>query len=151
MKREHLVPLSSTALAVLKELEEINGNRRWVVPGRITPRKPMSEATVNMALKRLKPGPDAQGAFNGRHTAHSFRHTASTYLNAYRKGDALPYQGDPVELQLAHLDKNAVRRAYNKSTLLDLRTEMMEVWGQYWLQCRDAEGKVISLREAANV
>jgi integrase len=149
MKREHLVPLSTPALAVLRELEEINGNRRWVLPGRISPRKPMSEATVNMALKRLKPGSDGKGAFDGRHTAHSFRHTASTYLNAYRKGDALPYMGDPVELQLAHLDKSKTRRRYNKSTLLDVRTEMMEVWGQYWLQCRDTEDKVTNLHAEA--
>lgn len=151
MKKEHLVPLSTPALAVLRELEEINGNRKWVLPGRISPRKPMSEATVNMALKRLKPDSDGKGAFDGRHTAHSFRHTASTYLNAYRKGDALPYQGDPVELQLAHLDKNAVRRRYNKATYLELRKEMMEVWGQYWLLCSDTQGKVISLRESTNV
>lgn len=151
MRREHLVPLSEPALSVLRELEVINGNRKWVLPGRISPRKPMSEATVNMALKRLKPDSAGKGAFLGRHTAHSFRHTASTYLNAYRKGDALPYQGDPVELQLAHLDKSKTRRAYNKATLLDIRTEMMEVWGQFWLQCRDTEGKVTSIREAANV
>jgi integrase len=151
MKREHLVPLSEPALTVLRELEEINGNRRWVFPGRTTPRKPMSEGTINQALKRLSPDAEGKGEFEGRHTAHSFRHTASTYLNAYRKGDALPYQGDPVELQLAHLDKNKIRRAYNKATLLDVRTEMMEVWSQYWLQCRDTEGKVTSIRGAANV
>jgi len=138
MKRQHLVPLSSHALSILRELEELNGNRKWVFPGRISPRKPMSEATVNMALKRLQPGNDGKGAFDGRHTAHSFRHTASTYLNAYRKGDALPYQGDPVELQLAHLDKSKTRRAYNKSTLIEVRTEMMEVWGKYWNTCRNA-------------
>jgi len=138
MKKEHLVPLSMPALAVLRELEEINGNRKWVLPGRISPRKPMSEATVNMALKRLKPDSDGKGAFDGRHTAHSFRHTASTYLNAYRKGNALPYQGDPVELQLAHLEKSKTRRAYNKSTLIEVRTEMMEVWGKYWNTCRNA-------------
>jgi len=151
MKREHLVPLSEPALAVLRQLEEINGNRKWVLPGRISPRKPMSEATINMALKRLKPDLDGTGSFDGRHTAHSFRHTASTYLNAYRRGDALPYQGDPVELQLAHLDKSKIRRSYNKATLLDVRTEMMEVWGQYWLQCRDTNNKVTPIRETCNV
>jgi integrase len=148
MKREHVVPLSAPALSALEELREITGNRKWLFPGRTSPRKPMSEATINQAIKRLKPDADGKGAFEGRHTAHSFRHTASTYLNEYRKGDVQPYCGDPVELQLAHLDKNTVRRAYNKATYLEVRTEMMETWGRYWLQCRDTGENVVFLEEA---
>jgi integrase len=148
IKREHLVPLSKPALAVLQELVDITGNRSWAFPGKYTPRKCMSEATVNMAIKRLSPDADGKGAFVGRHTAHSFRHSASTYLNEYRKGDLQPYRGDPVELQLAHLDKNAVRRRYNQATHLELRREMMEVWGQYWLQCKAKPGTVLDLSEA---
>jgi len=148
IKREHLVPLSKPALAMLPELEDLTGNRRWVFPGKYSPRKCMSEATVNMAIKRLSPDTDGKGAFVGRHTAHSFRHTASTYLNEYRKGDLQPFRGDPVELQLAHLDKNAVRRRYNQATHLELRREMMEVWGQYWLQCKATPGTLLDLSEA---
>lgn len=151
MKREHVVPLSRPALAVLRELEEINGNRRWVFPSPYRPSNPVSDNPFNLALRELKPDAQGKGAFAGRHSCHAFRHTASTYLNDYRKGDALPYQGDPVELQLAHLDKNAVRRRYNKATYLELRKEMMEVWGQYWLLCSDTQDKVISLRESTNV
>jgi len=151
MKRPHLVLLSAPALAILRELKEISGNRKWVFPGLVSPRKCMSEGTVNMALKRLKPDAEGTGAFDGKHTGHSFRHTASTYLNGYRKGDSYPFRGDPVELQLAHLDRNAVRRRYNKSTLLDLRTEMMEVWGHFWLQCRVPQDKVVPIRDTAHV
>jgi integrase len=143
MKREHLVPLSAPALAVLNELYDLNGNRRYVFPGKYNPRKCMSEATVNNALKRL-----GDGVLHNRHTAHSFRHTASTYLNEYRVGDFLPYRGDPVELQLAHLDKNLVRRRYNKATHWDLRVQMMQVWAEYWLQCADSSNTVVSIRSA---
>lgn len=136
MKREHLVPISAPMLDAFIELRKLNGNRKWVFPGRTRPRNPMSDGTLSMAIKRLRPDESGKGAFAGRHTAHGFRHTASTYLNDYHEGARYPYRGDPVELQLAHLDRNKVRRAYNKATLLPLRREMMETWGAYWLSCR---------------
>lgn len=148
MKREHLVPISAPMLDALIELRELNSNRVWVFPGRTRPRYPMSDGTLSVAIKRLRPDEKGKGAFVGRHTAHGFRHTASTYLNDYREGDLYPYRGDPVELQLAHLDRDKVRRAYNKATLLPLRREMMEIWGELWLSCRGVNEATASAQEA---
>lgn len=147
-KRPHLVPLSPQALEILEELQVLNGHRRWVFPGHYRPRNPMSEGTLNMAIKRLKPDANGIGYFVGKHTAHGFRSTASTFLNEYRKGDARPYHGDPVELQLAHLDKNMIRRRYDKATHLELRREMMDVWASYCDECTNKRASVTPINQS---
>jgi integrase len=144
-RRDHVVPLSAPAVVIMDELRILNGNRRWVFPGRTSLRKPMSEATVNMALRRL-----ADGAFAGRHTGHSFRHSASTWANGYRIGNHLPFKGDITEAQLAHVDSNQVRRTYNQQEWLGMRRELMDAWGAFWLACRDTEQKVVPIRGEAS-
>ncbi|EHC45203.1 Phage integrase, partial [Salmonella enterica subsp. enterica serovar Alachua str. R6-377] len=73
MRRPHLVPLSSQAVDLLNELKIMTGNYRYVFPGRNDPNRPMSEASINQAIKRI--------GYGGKVTEHGFRHTLSTILH----------------------------------------------------------------------
>jgi integrase len=116
MKEEHLVPLSSQALAILEEVKEHTGNYDLVFPSTHDRRKAMSENTLTYAIrKRLR--------FDA--TAHGFRTTASTTLNE------AGFRVDVIERQLAHCERNKVRNAYNRAQYLDERIEMMQWYGQY--------------------
>lgn len=112
MRRPHLVPLSTQALDLLKELEIMTKNYRYVFPGRNDPNKPMSEASINQVIKRI--------GYSGRVTGHGFRHTMSTIL--HENG----YESVWVEMQLAHVDKNSIRGTYNHAQYLDKRRDMMQ-------------------------
>jgi integrase len=100
MRRPHRVPLSRQALVILKGLKAISGECRWLFPSVRTVIRPISENTLNAALRRLGYGADAM-------TAHGFRAMASTRLNEMSRWNA-----DAIERQLAHQEQNAVRRAY---------------------------------------
>ena len=116
MKEEHIVPLSSQVLELLKQIKEITGRFNLVFPGSHDSSKPMSENTLTYAIrKRL--GYEA--------TAHGFRTTASTTLN--ESG----FRVDVIERQLAHGDRNKIRAAYNRSQYLAERTEMMQWYSDY--------------------
>ncbi|MDA8518609.1 tyrosine-type recombinase/integrase [Citrobacter sp. Igbk 16] len=112
MRKAHLVPLSTQALDLLKELEIMTKNYRYVFPGRNDPNKPMSEASINQVIKRI--------GYSGRVTGHGFRHTMSTIL--HENG----YESVWVEMQLAHVDKNSIRGTYNHAQYLDKRRDMMQ-------------------------
>jgi len=116
---EHLVPLSSQAVDILRELQKHTGNRACVFPGR-DPRKPMSEAAVNAALRRL--GYDTKTEITG----HGFRAMARTIL-AEQLGE------DPhiIEQQLAHRVPDALGRAYNRTKYVEQRKVMMQRWADY--------------------
>jgi len=116
-KREHRVPLSAQALNVLKIMLSISKNRTHIFPSRNDPKLPMNSQTANAALKRI--------GYGGRLVAHGLRSIASTALN--EKG----FNADVIEAALAHSDKNEVRRAYNRSTYVEKRIEIMEWWGVY--------------------
>lgn len=111
-RRPHLVPLSSQAVAVLRELQAITGGYTLAFPGRIDPAKPMSEAAINQLLKRC--------GYDGKATGHGFRHTLSTTL--HEQG----YSSEWVETQLAHADKNTIRGTYNHAQYLDGRRQMLQ-------------------------
>ena len=111
MRRSHLVPLSSQALDLLKYLQTITGNYRYVFPGRNDPNKPMSEASINQLIKRI--------GYGGRLTGHGFRHTMSTIL--HEKG----FESTWIEMQLAHADKNTIRGTYNHAVYIDERRKML--------------------------
>ena len=97
MKREHMIPLSPQALAILEVMKPISGHREHVFPSMKSPyTKPMNSQTVNAAIKRV--------GFAGRLVAHGFRSIASTALN--EKG----FPPDVIEAALAHIDSNEVRR-----------------------------------------
>ncbi|WP_417605149.1 integrase domain-containing protein [Oceanimonas baumannii] len=112
--REHIVPLTHQSLAILEFMQPISGHREFIFPGVKNPKVPMNSQTANMALKRM--------GFGGTLVAHGLRSLASTALN--EQG----FEPDLVEAALAHIDKNEVRRAYNRATYIERRKKMMEWW-----------------------
>lgn len=99
MRRPHRVPLSRQGLVLLDQLKPLTGHGRYVFPSFHTPRRPMSENTVNTALRRL-------GYAQDEMTAHGFRAMAATLLN-----EMSIWNADAIERQLAHMENNGVRRA----------------------------------------
>lgn len=118
MRAVHLVPLSTQALAILHDLQPHTGEGRYVFPGIRTPSRPMSENTVNAALRRL-------GYEKNEMTGHGFRSMASTIL--HEQG----WPHEPIERQLAHAERNKVSAAYNYAEHLPKRREMMQAWADY--------------------
>lgn len=114
----HVVPLSRQALKILRDLEPYTGHGTYVFPHITDPKRPMSENTVNGALRRLGYSGDEQ-------TGHGFRTLASTMLNE------LEYNADHIEKQLAHSPKDKVRAAYNRAQRLPARRKMMQEWADY--------------------
>ena len=96
MKTEHLVPLSRQAVATLRELSEVTGTFKLVFAGRNDPRRPLSENTINQAMRRLGIGKEEM-------CGHGFRSMASTLLNE------MGWRSDVIERQLAHVEQNTVR------------------------------------------
>jgi integrase len=120
MRRPHKVPLSRQALALIKELKPLTGQSRFLFPAVNSWIRPMSENTLNAALRRL-------GYSKEEVTAHGFRAMAATLLNEMNR-----WPGDIIERQLAHQDKNAVRRAYTHGVeYWPQRIELMQVWADY--------------------
>jgi integrase len=118
MGEMHVVPLARQAVAILKELQPLTGKGRFVFPAIGKGQRPLSENTLNGALRRL-------GYTGEQMTAHGFRSMASTLLNE---------QGvhpDLIELQLAHAERNKVRAAYNRAQRLAERRTMMQQWADY--------------------
>jgi integrase len=138
MRREHQVPLCRQALAILDDLKTLTGTRRLVFPGLRSADRPISENTLNAALRRL-------GYAQDKVTAHGFRATASTLLNESGR-----FSPDSIERALAHQDPDPVRRAYARGAFWKERVEMAEWWADY-LDTLKAGGQVINLRPAANL
>lgn len=113
-KREHIVPLSPQALDILEVMKPISSHRKYVFPSRKDPTQPMNSQTANAALKRI--------GYGGKLVAHGMRSIASTALNE------AGFNTDAIEASLAHIDRNEVRRAYNRSTYLTQRIELMHWW-----------------------
>jgi integrase len=131
MRRAHTVPLSKQALAILSEARAIsNPEDRYVFPSVRTPARPISENTLNAALRRL-------GYSKETATAHGFRSTASTLLNESGK-----WSPDAIERALAHGDKDQVRAAYNRGQHWQERVAMADWWSDYLDTLRDG-GKVL--------
>ncbi len=136
MKAAHLVPLSSQAVAVLRDLQPLTGQGRYVFPGLVTASRPMSENTVNAALRRL-------GYSGDEMTGHGFRSMAATRLNE------MGWRADAIERQLAHAETNKVRDAYTHAAqYLDERTRMMQAWADY-LDGLRAGALVVPFRRSA--
>jgi len=131
----HIVPLSTQAVTVLRELHPLTGSGKFVFPSVRTRSNPMSENTVNAALRRLNYGSDQM-------TGHGFRSMASTMLNE------AGWNRDAIERQLAHGEKDKVRAAYNSAEHLPIRRKMMQAWADY-LDGLTAGGKVTAIRQAA--
>jgi integrase len=135
MGEPHVVPLSSQAVAILRNVQLLGVNSRYVFPSLLSRDRPMSENTVNNALRRL-------GYSNQEMTGHGFRSTESTLLN--EQG----WHPDLIELQLAHAERNKVRAAYNRAQRLDERRKMMQAWSDY-LDGLRAGANVVTIRHRA--
>ena len=114
----HIVPLSSHAIAILRDLHALTGSGRFVFPGIRDGRRPMSNNTVNAALRRL-------GYTTEEVTGHGFRHTASTMLNE------LGWNPDAIERQLSHKDRDSIRGTYNLAEYMAERRKMMRAWANH--------------------
>lgn len=132
-KTEHLVPLATRAVAMLRELHELTGQREYVFPGR-DPKKPLSDAAVNAALRRM--GYDTKTEITG----HGFRAMARTILH-----QELHCAPEIIEHQLAHRVPDALGAAYNRTRFLPQRRKMMQQWADY-LDKLKAGAEVIPLR-----
>jgi len=130
----HIVPLSTQAIAILRELQLLTGHRDYVFPGIRDPKRPMSNNTVNGALRNLGyTGDDIVG--------HGFRHMASTLLNE------MNFNPDAIECQLSHKGQG-VRAIYNLAKYFPMRREMMQGWAD-WLDGVREGSNVIPLRKRA--
>lgn len=126
MGREHKVPLSKQVLDLLERLYAITGNSRYLFPSVRSNDRPISENTVNAALRRL-------GYNKTEMTGHGFRALASTLLNESRK-----WHPDAIERQLAHVENNDVRRAYLRGAHWAERVRMMQYWSDHLDKLRRA-------------
>ncbi|WP_374502370.1 tyrosine-type recombinase/integrase [Pseudoxanthomonas sp.] len=132
-KTQHIVPLSTQAVAILRELHPYTKRSAYVFPSERTASRPMSENTINAALRGMGYDRDTM-------TGHGFRAMARTLLD-----EVLGFRPDYIEHQLAHTVKDPLGRAYNRTTHLPERTKMMQAWSNYLDALRDDSGKVVSI------
>ncbi len=135
-KTDHVVPLATQAVAILKELHAVTGRGKLVFPGVRHHDRPMSENTKNQALKTM-------GYTSEDIVPHGFRGMASSLLN--EQG----WNRDAIERQLSHKEQNSVRAAYNHADYMTERRAMMQAWADYLDQLR-LGAEVIPLRAAQN-
>jgi integrase len=135
MKQPHLVPLSTQAVAILKELQPLTGTSKYVFPSTRSRIRCMSDNTINAAFRRM--GLDKETI-----TGHGFRATARTILD-----EVLQVRVDFIEHQLAHAVKDPNGRAYNRTAHLAERRKMMQLWADY-LGGLKAGANVIPFRKA---
>lgn len=101
----YLVPLSQQAVNEIEKVYEMTGRYTLLLPGRIDPTQPLSDGTINMALKRM--------GYEGRLTGHGIRATISTALNE------MGYNEDWVEAQLSHAGSGKIRKTYNHAEYVE--------------------------------
>lgn len=135
MRHAHIVPLSRQALALLEEIRPLTGRGRYVFPSARGASRCLSENGVRTALRDLGYGNEIQ-------TPHGFRATARTILD-----EVLGYRVDWIEHQLAHAVKDANGRAYNRTSHLEGRIEMMQRWADYLYSLRNG-ADIIPIQEA---
>ena len=117
MQSEHRIPLNSQAIEILKSLKKLTGHQNWIAKSPNAIDKPMSENALLGLLRRIK--------MQQHTTVHGLRATASTFLNDQG------YRPDVIEAQLAHQERNQVRKAYNHAEYWDERKAMSSFWGNY--------------------
>jgi integrase len=133
MKRPHIVPLSSQTLAIIKELQNMTGNKEFLFHSPASKSQHLSNGTVLIGLRRM--------GYQNKMTGHGFRTLASTILN--EKG----YAPDVIERQLAHEDEDKIRGAYNRAEYLLERKKMMQEYAD-WLDSVlvNKDNKVLQLK-----
>ena len=125
MRQPHSVPLSYQALTILKEMRSLSGSGRYVFPSIRTRARPISDNTINAALRRM-------GYSKEQMTAHGFRTSASSLLNESGK-----WNPDAIERALAHMVAGSVRRIYNQSAYWNERVAMAQWWSDYLGELRE--------------
>jgi integrase len=118
--RPHLVPLAPQAVTLLQEIEPLTGHGRYVFPSLRTVERPMSDNTINAALRRM-------GFAKDEMSAHGFRATARTLMVERIKG----ISADVIEAQLAHGKSGPLGNAYDRAEFMDQRCKMMCEWADY--------------------
>lgn len=118
MRRAHIVPLSRQAILILHQLRELAGNRPYILPSQIDPRKHMSNNTILKALERM--------GYKGEMTGHGFRALAMSAIK-----EKLGYRHEVVDRQLAHAPRSKVDAAYDRAQFLGERAVMMQRWADY--------------------
>ncbi|MCE1475787.1 integrase domain-containing protein [Enterobacter hormaechei] len=114
-KREHVVPLSPQAMDIIEVMKPISAHREHIFPSRNNPKQPMNSQTANAALKRI--------GYGQKLVAHGLRSIASTAMNE------AGFNSDVIETALSHVDKDEVRRAYNRALYIEQRKELLSWWG----------------------
>lgn len=135
MRETHVVPLSKQVVKLLDDLRPWSGASEFLFPSVLSNKRPISDNTINAALRRL-------GYASDEMCGHGFRAMASTRLN--EQG----WHPDIIELQLAHAERNKVRAAYNRAERLTERRKMMQAWADY-LDVLRAGANVVPLRSSA--
>jgi integrase len=124
MRKEHIVPLSKQALAILDQVRELTGGKRYIFGANED--RPMSDNTLNKRLRLI-----GYNTSTG-HCAHGFRSTFSSLRHQeVDKADNKVWDGDLIELQLAHLDESSVKAIYNRLgalALIEPRAKLMQHW-----------------------
>ena len=118
MGQPHIVPLARQSIVLLTDLQPLTGTGQYLFPSVRSLDRPLSENTINAALRRL-------GYTKDEMTGHGFRSMASTLLN--EQG----WNRDHIERQLAHAERNKIRAAYNYADYLPERRKMMQAWADY--------------------
>jgi integrase len=118
MKQSHIVPLSSQVMTILKELQQITGASSYLFPNGRSIAKPLSENGVRAALISM--------GYQDRHSGHGWRATFRTIGD-----EVLQFRPDFIEHQLAHAVRDSNGRAYNRTSHLQERRKMMQVWADY--------------------
>jgi integrase len=128
--KSHTIPLTSQALAILSAMSPISGNRDHVFASTKNPRTHMNAQTANAAISRM--------GYKDQLVAHGLRSIASTTLNEHG------FDPDVIEAALAHVDKNEVRRSYNRAEYLERRRTMMQWWSDFIDQAATGKMSVVS-------
>lgn len=113
----YLVPLSRQAVEEVRKVHQLTGRYKLLIAGRSDPSKPISDGTVNVALRRM--------GYEGRLTGHGIRATISTALNE------MGYNEDWIEAQLSHAGSSKIRKTYNHAEYVEQRRGMMQDWADY--------------------
>ncbi len=138
-KTPHIVPLSRQAVAILEDLYQLTGTGKYAFPSARSAARPMSNNTVNAAMRRM--GLDTRTEITG----HGFRAMARTILD-----EVLGFRPDFIEHQLAHAVRDPLGRAYNRTAHLPERRKMMQAWADYLDRlAAGEENKVVPIRAAA--
>jgi integrase len=133
-KEPFVIPMTEQVANILKLMKSISGHRKYVFPNHYDPKKHANKETMNTALKRM--------GFKDRTTAHGLRTLASTILNEQ------VFDGDVVEKALFHVDKDVVRKIYNRAKYMEPRKIMLSWWSDHIEQAASGNMSLANAKKA---